>query len=137
MKAFLIAVCFPWLFTAFCYNSHILADICTWSGILFMGFANFVIPPLLYLKSIEKAQHENYEITSTTTTTTNDDDENDIEKPLLDYQQEEIIQVIPTILQNVISEVTLAKIIAYGFSAISVCLIGFNLYYAFTGQYIG
>jgi hypothetical protein len=43
----------PWLVTLFLYNASVFVDVLSWSALLAMGFINFFVPPLLYLKAIE------------------------------------------------------------------------------------
>ena len=56
--AYGFAVVLPWIFTAFCYNASVLADVCAWAGILVMGFANFVVPAMCYRAGLQQASGE-------------------------------------------------------------------------------
>ena len=52
--AFAWAVLIPWLLCMFTYRLGIIADICTWAGVVVMGFANFVLPVMVYRAAVIK-----------------------------------------------------------------------------------
>merc|ERR1719433_1059958 len=53
-NAFLFAVIFPWVVTAFCYESSALASMCAWAGLCVQGYINFAVPVYLYIKSLQR-----------------------------------------------------------------------------------
>jgi len=53
-NAFIFAVIFPWIVTAFCYESSALASMCAWAGLCVQGYINFAVPVYLYIKSLQQ-----------------------------------------------------------------------------------
>ena len=48
------AVIAPWIFTGFLYNTDLFTTVLNWVALIFQGFTNFTLPPLLFLAALRQ-----------------------------------------------------------------------------------
>jgi hypothetical protein len=131
MVSFGFAVVLPWVITMFTYRLSLLGDICSWAGIVVMGFANFVVPAMIYREALLRYPLPG-EASYTEPLLLEEDGgcggEEEDEPEKQPQPASPPVDAIPPFVRRLVAPARLAKAFAVVFTVVSLVTIALNVY---------